>query len=159
MIGSIRNLGQKTKQNPIIYPVIKKQCRKFKIRYSCNKQSTKPISKGLIKNWEWERSTETTHGSEEEQEAGDEEVTSTKAERKWVHGDDGEEGLGNEDFVWILRRAFISSYSDSFSIYLPLPQFKGPPKIGKCAYESGTDLIQNSGENHTTSSSSVLAAN
>lgn len=48
-----------------------------------------------------------TDGSEEEQEAGDEEVTTTNAERKWVHGDDGEDGFGNEDLVWIRLRAFI----------------------------------------------------
>lgn len=71
-----------------------------------------------------------THGLEEEEEeaAGDEEVTRTRAERKWVHGEEEDEGEenngddGNEDLVWIRLRAFIEpTYAPLSLLQLALP--------------------------------------
>lgn len=55
-----------------------------------------------------------THRSEEEHEAGEEEVTIKRTERKWIHDDDEDDEdeddageWGDEDEVWLRLRAFI----------------------------------------------------
>lgn len=66
----------------------------------------------------------------EEEEEGEEEATTKRAERKWIQEDEegergdvnGEEGLDEEDVVWILLRAFIYFLSLSLSLQIYQPR-------------------------------------